>query len=78
MTLETLAMQFGLALLFIAGALAFGFVMARQKYRSENAARIAMLSGEAAKLRRRATTAEDRARAAENALLRERRRLRRA
>jgi len=38
---------------------------------------IALLSGEAAKLRRRATTAEDRAKAAESALIRVRRRARR-
>lgn len=75
--LETLVIQFGLALLFIAGALALGFVMARQKYRSENATRIALLSGEAAKLRRRVSSAEDRAKAAESALVSERRRWRR-
>ncbi|MEM6758547.1 MAG: hypothetical protein AAF601_03625 [Pseudomonadota bacterium] len=78
MTVETMLFQFALALVFLAGALALGFFMARQKYRSENVTRIAMLSGEAAKLRRRASAAEDRASAAENALVRERRRWRRS
>ena len=77
MTVETLFLQFGLALAFLSGALGLGFVLARQKYRTENATRIAMLSGEAAKLRRRAASAEDRALAAESALVRERRRQRR-
>lgn len=74
---DTILVQFALALLLIAGALGVGFALARQKYRDESSMQIALLSGEAAKLRRRATTAEDRAKAAESALIRVRRRARR-
>lgn len=73
----SLIIQFVLAIVFMAVAAAIGFVMARQRYRSENVTRIALLAGETAKWRRRANSAEDRAKTAENALTRERRRLRR-
>ncbi|WP_299685729.1 hypothetical protein [uncultured Tateyamaria sp.] len=77
MTIDALAIQFALALALCAGAVVIGFTMARQKYRDESATQIALLSGEAARLRRRASSAEDRAKAAESALVRERRRARR-
>ncbi|GGX43415.1 hypothetical protein GCM10007385_09160 [Tateyamaria omphalii] len=73
----TFIIQFVLAIAFMGVAAAIGFAMARQRYRSENATRIALLAGETAKWRRRANNAEDRAKAAENALTRKRRRLRR-
>ncbi|MBY5934667.1 hypothetical protein KUV51_16790 [Tateyamaria omphalii] len=72
-----IALQFGIALVFMAVAAVIGYLLSRQKYRNESAAHIAMLSGETAKWRRRASVAEDRARSAENALVRERRKSRR-
>ncbi|MEX0370163.1 MAG: hypothetical protein AB3N09_05990 [Tateyamaria sp.] len=73
----TLAVQFGLALSFMAASAVIGFLLSRHKYRGENATHVAMLSGETAKWRRRAAAAENRARSAENALTRERRKSRR-
>ncbi|WP_147110360.1 hypothetical protein [Tateyamaria sp. syn59] len=75
--MATIALQFGIALVFMAVSAAIGYLLSRQKYRNESAAHIAMLSGETAKWRRRANMAEDRARSAENALVRERRKARR-
>jgi len=72
-----LAIQFGVALVCMIVSAAIGYTLSRQKYRSESATHIAMLSGETAKWRRRASTAEDRARSAESALVRERRKSRR-
>ncbi|MEL6452977.1 MAG: hypothetical protein AAFQ19_17120 [Pseudomonadota bacterium] len=77
MTMMNMALQFGVALSFMAIAALVGFLLSRQKYRNESATHIAMLSGETAKWRRRASVAEDRARSAENALVRERRKARR-
>lgn len=72
-----LAVQFGLALSFMAASALVGFLLSRHKYRGENATHIAMLSGETAKWRRRAAAAEMRAKSAESALTRERRKMRR-
>ncbi|WP_299147072.1 hypothetical protein [uncultured Tateyamaria sp.] len=77
MNMGLIAVQFAVALVLLGGAAAVGFAIARQRYTRQNESWIAVLSGEAAKLRRRAKVAEDRARAAENALTRERRKARR-
>lgn len=73
----TLALQFGLALTFMGASALVGFLLSRHKFRGESATHIAMLSGETAKWRRRAADAENRARSAESALVRERRKSRR-
>lgn len=75
--MTTIAFQFGAALAFMAVSALIGFMLSRHKYRNESATHIAMLSGETAKWRRRASVAEDRARNAESALVRERRKTRR-